>query len=87
MFEWNSELIIAHFAMYKEQLMALGVVPSDLDSTAKSFADLKVELDKEKAAQETAQVEVDNPTRAVKDLKIFTNKFPESPPSKRRLNT
>jgi hypothetical protein len=29
--------------------MALGIVPSDLDSTAKAFADLKVELEREKA--------------------------------------
>jgi hypothetical protein len=30
--------------------MALGVVPSDLDSATKDFADLKAELDKERAA-------------------------------------
>jgi hypothetical protein len=30
--------------------MALGVVPGDLDSTTKAFADLKTELEKEKAA-------------------------------------
>jgi hypothetical protein len=29
--------------------MALGIVPSDLDSAAKAFADLKVELEREKA--------------------------------------
>jgi hypothetical protein len=39
--------------------MALGIVPSDLDSAAKAFADLKV-----------AHIEVDTLTRAVKDLKI-----------------
>jgi hypothetical protein len=37
-----------------EQLMALGVVPGALDSAAKAFTDLKDELEKEKAAQETA---------------------------------
>jgi hypothetical protein len=30
--------------------MALGIVPGDLDSAAKAFADLKVELEREKAA-------------------------------------
>jgi hypothetical protein len=30
--------------------MALGIVPSDLDSAAKAFADLKVKLEKEKVA-------------------------------------
>jgi hypothetical protein len=33
--------------------MALGVIPRDPDSTAKVFADLKTELDKGKAIQET----------------------------------
>jgi chromosome segregation ATPase len=61
--------------VYKEQLMALGIVPGDQDSAAKSFADMKAELDKEKAAQVTSQTEVDMLTQAVKDLKITTNKF------------
>jgi hypothetical protein len=30
--------------------MALGIVPNDPDSTAKAFADMKAELEKEKAA-------------------------------------
>jgi hypothetical protein len=37
-----------------EQLMALGVVPGDPNSTAKGFFDLKAELEKEKAAREIA---------------------------------
>jgi hypothetical protein len=37
-------------AVFKEQIMALGIVPSEPDSTAKAFTDLKVELEKEKAA-------------------------------------
>jgi hypothetical protein len=45
--------------VYKDQLKALGIVPSDLDSAAKAFADLKV-----------AHIEVDTLTWAVKDLKI-----------------
>jgi hypothetical protein len=54
MFERNSELTIAHSAVYKEQLMALSVILGDSDSTAKAFTDLKAEQDKEKATQETA---------------------------------
>jgi hypothetical protein len=30
--------------------MALGIIPGDPDSAAKAFIDLKIELDKEKAA-------------------------------------
>jgi hypothetical protein len=30
--------------------MALGIVPGDLDSTTKAFADMKAELEREKAA-------------------------------------
>jgi predicted nucleic acid-binding Zn-ribbon protein len=55
--------------------MALGVVPGDLDSAAKAFTDPKTELDKEKAAWEIAQTEVNTLSRAVKDLKISTDKF------------
>jgi uncharacterized coiled-coil protein SlyX len=55
--------------------MALGIVPGDLDTTAKAFANMKVELEREKAAQEMAQAEVDTLTQAVKDLKIFADKF------------
>jgi ribosomal protein L10 len=55
--------------------MALGVIPSDPNSAAKAFADLKTELDKEKTTQKAAQIEVDTLARAVKDLKISTAKF------------
>jgi uncharacterized coiled-coil protein SlyX len=55
--------------------MALGIVPGDLDTTAKAFANMKVELEREKAAQEMAHAEVDTLTQAVKDLKIFADKF------------
>jgi hypothetical protein len=55
--------------------MALGVVPGDLESASKTFANLKAELDKEKASQITGQVKIDVLTRAVKDLKISTNRF------------
>jgi hypothetical protein len=55
--------------------MALGIVPGDLDTTAKAFANMKVELEREKAAPEMAHAEVDTLTQAVKDLKIFADKF------------
>jgi glutamine synthetase type III len=55
--------------------MALGIVPGDTDSATNAFADLKAELDKEKAARITGQVTIDVLTRAVKDLKISTDRF------------
>jgi hypothetical protein len=39
--------------------MALGIIPSDPNSAAKAFTDLKIELDKEKTAQKAAQIEAD----------------------------
>jgi hypothetical protein len=55
--------------------MALGIVPDDSDSAAKAFADLKIELNKEKAARKATRIEVDTLTEAVKDLKIYANKI------------
>jgi chromosome segregation ATPase len=55
--------------------MDLGIVPGDLDSVTKSFADLKAKLDKEKAARITGQHKIEVLTRAVKDLKIFADMF------------
>jgi hypothetical protein len=55
--------------------MALGIVPDDPDSATKAFADLKIELDQEKATWKAAQIEVDMLARAVKDLKISADKF------------
>jgi predicted nucleic acid-binding Zn-ribbon protein len=66
---------LPHFTVFREQLMALGVVSSDPDSAAKAFTDLKAELEKEKAARETVKVEVDTLTQAAKSLKISANKF------------
>jgi hypothetical protein len=63
------------FAVYKDQLMALGIIPGDLNSAAKAFIDLKLELDKEKAAQKVAQIEVDTLAQVVKDLKLSADKF------------
>jgi hypothetical protein len=55
--------------------MALGIIPSDPNSAAKAFTDLKIELDKEKAAQKAAQIEADTMAWADRDLKIFADKF------------
>jgi chromosome segregation ATPase len=55
--------------------MALGIVLGDLDSTTKAFADMKVELERENAAQEMALAEVEVLTQAVKNLKISADKF------------
>jgi hypothetical protein len=45
-----------------EQLMALGMVPGDPDSSAKAFAGLRTELVKEKAAWEKAQIDLETLT-------------------------
>jgi hypothetical protein len=66
---------LPHFAVCRDQLKALGIVPGDPDLVTKAFADLKAELDKEKASRIAGQLEIDVLTRAVKDLKIFTNMF------------
>jgi chromosome segregation ATPase len=55
--------------------MALGIVPGDPDSATKAFADLKTELNNEKAARKAAQVEADMLAQAAKDLKILIDKF------------
>jgi hypothetical protein len=68
--------------------MALGIVPGVLDSAAKAFVDQKAELDKEKAAQIAAQIEINVLTQAVKDLKfLLIGLSLESPLLKTRLNT
>jgi hypothetical protein len=55
--------------------MAPGIVPSDPDSAAKAFVDLKTKLYKEKAAQIVGQIEINVLTRAVKELKISADRF------------
>jgi chromosome segregation ATPase len=55
--------------------MALSIVPGDPDLVTKAFADLKTELDKERAARIASQVEIDVLTRAVQDLKISMDRF------------
>jgi hypothetical protein len=55
--------------------MTLCTIPGYPDWADKAFVDLKVDLDGEKAAQLTAQIEVDVLSRVVKDLKISADKF------------
>jgi chromosome segregation ATPase len=69
------------FAEYKDQHVALGIVPGDLDSAAKAFADLKADLDEEKTAQFAVQVEVYLLTRVVRDLKISADRFANEIPT------
>jgi hypothetical protein len=42
--------------------MTFGIIPGDPDSATKAFADLKAELDKEKAIREIAQAKIDTLT-------------------------
>jgi hypothetical protein len=51
------------------QLVAIGIKPGNHDSATKSFAALKNELTKEKAAREKAQVDVETLAWAVEELK------------------
>jgi hypothetical protein len=60
---------------YKDQLMALGVIPGALGLEAKAFTDLKADLDGEKAAQVTAHIGADVLSRVVWDLKISADWF------------
>jgi hypothetical protein len=60
---------------YKDQLMALGVIPGALGSGAKAYADLKADLDEEKATQVAAQIEADVLSRAVRNLKISADRL------------
>jgi hypothetical protein len=55
--------------------MALGVSPVAPSSEAATLADLKVQLDEEKAVQVAAQVEADVLSQAVRDLKISGDRF------------
>jgi hypothetical protein len=63
------------FAEYRDQLMALGIIPSDPYLAAKAFANLKADLDEERATRLAAQVEVNVLTRVVKELKISADRF------------
>jgi hypothetical protein len=60
---------------YKDKLMALDIIPGNPDLVDQAFADLKADLDGEKAARLAAQIKIDVLSRAVKDPKISTDKF------------
>jgi hypothetical protein len=62
-------------AEYKDQLMALSVMPGASGSEEKAFTDMKAELDKEKVARVATQVEADVLSQAVRDLKISVDRF------------
>jgi hypothetical protein len=66
---------VIYFADYKDQLLALGIIPGALGSEAHALTDMKADLDKEKAARVTARVEADVFSRAICDLKISANRF------------
>jgi predicted nucleic acid-binding Zn-ribbon protein len=55
--------------------MALSIICGNPNSATKAFADLKADLDWEKAAQLIDQIKVDVLAQAVKDLKVSTDKF------------
>jgi hypothetical protein len=55
--------------------VALDIIPGAPDSATKAFIDLKVDLDEEKAARLTAQIEVDVLSQVVRDLKISADRF------------
>jgi hypothetical protein len=70
-----------HLAEYKDQLMALSVIPGAPSSEAKAFLDLKVDLDEEKVARVVAEIKPDVLSRAIWDLKISTDRFATQIPS------
>jgi Ni,Fe-hydrogenase III component G len=55
--------------------MALGIIPGAPNSETKAFADLKVDMNEEKAARIMAQIEVDVLSQVVRDLKISADRF------------
>jgi hypothetical protein len=50
---------VTYFIEYQDQLLALGIILGALGSEAQALADLKADLDEEKATRVTAQVEAD----------------------------
>jgi predicted nucleic acid-binding Zn-ribbon protein len=55
--------------------MTLGIIPGAPGLEAKAFANPKADLDEEKVARVTAQVEVDVLSRAVHDLNDSADRF------------
>jgi hypothetical protein len=69
------------FVEYKDQLLALGVIPIAPGSEAKAIADLKADLDEEKATRVAAQVKADVLSSVVCDLKVSTDGFASQIPT------
>jgi hypothetical protein len=57
------------------------MIPDALDLATNAIAKLKVGLDKEKVARFEAQIEAGVLTRAVKDLKISTDRYASQIPT------
>jgi hypothetical protein len=69
----NLRLCLSTF--WTNHILALGMILGAPDSATNAFANLKAELDKEKAARFEAQIEVDVLTRVVKDLTISVDRY------------
>jgi hypothetical protein len=65
----------------KDQLTTLGITLGAPGSEAKAFIDLKVGLDNEKFARVVAHIEADVLSRAVRDLKVSTDRFATQVPT------
>jgi predicted nucleic acid-binding Zn-ribbon protein len=61
--------------------MALGAVPSEQVSTAKTLSDLKAKLAKEKATRNTSRIEVKTLAQALEGIKNTAYKFAVQIPS------
>jgi outer membrane murein-binding lipoprotein Lpp len=55
--------------------MALGIIIGAPNLAAKAFTNLKADLDEENSARLPCQIEIDVPSRVVRDLKISTDRF------------
>jgi hypothetical protein len=72
---------MTYFIEHKDQLLALGVIPEAPGYEAKALADLKPDLDEEKAARVMAQVEADILLQVVRDLKVSADRFASQIPA------
>jgi hypothetical protein len=70
-----------HLAKQKDQLTTLGITLGAPGSEAKAFIDLKVGLDNEKFARVVAHIQADVLSRAVRDLKVSTDRFATQVPT------
>jgi hypothetical protein len=66
---------VIYIVEYKDQLLALGTIPGAPSSETQALANLKADLDEEKAARVVSQVDTDVLSQAVHDLKVFVDWF------------